>query len=114
MSSITFPIVVNGATQTTNDLQTDIRQSVLSSLLNERQSTAFQRGFGSRIHFMLFEPNAEIQRSLIETFVREALSTETRIIIKKVSVISQQETITILVDYLVTGTRQIQNIILTI
>lgn len=114
MSSLVFPIVVNGATQTTNDLETDIKQTLLSSLLNERQSTAFQRAFGSRIHFMLFEPNAEIQRSLIETFVREALSTETRVVIKNISVINGEETITIMIDYIVVNTRQIQNIILTI
>jgi len=93
-SGIIFPIELNNMGRP--DYVSDIRL-ILSSIKNilywPKNTRFFNENFGARIPELLEEPNDGVARSLLRTFVEEAIATyEKRIIIKDITVHSYDDT----------------------
>ena len=86
-SGITFPILLNdsGRPDLTNGIELII--SSMTLILNWPTNTRFfNEKFGNRLEELLDEPNDGVTRSLLNTFVRNALLQEKRVVVNKVDI----------------------------
>ena len=111
---LTFPIELSGGRgviKTGFDL---IRQSV-RTILSWPYGHRFMLGeFGSRIEELLEEPNDEVSRQLIESFIKDALSTwEKRIQVLELGVEnnSTEGTVMIKLTYRIVNSQTVDNFI---
>lgn len=93
-SGILFPIELNseGRPDFIDDLRL-INCSIRNILYWEKNQRFFNENFGSRIEELIEEPNDGVSRSLLRTFISEALQTyEKRIILKSTDIVSFDST----------------------
>lgn len=64
--------LINGAASIASGL-TVIQQSITRILSTPVGSVFFNPDYGSRLHELLFEPNDEVVKNLLTTFVKEAV-----------------------------------------
>ena len=89
-SGIVFPITLNesGRPDFVNDMNL-IKASINTILYWPKNTRFFNEKFGCRIHELIDEPNDGISRSLLRTFLTEAIyENEKRVIISDVKIVS--------------------------
>jgi phage baseplate assembly protein W len=107
-TGITFPLLVNtnggiNVVGGTELLKASIK-TILYWPINQR---FFNETFGSKLHAVLEEPNDNISKTLIRTFIFEVLNKwEKRIITKDVSILSSDyKTVNLEITYIIRSTR---------
>lgn len=109
-STIQFPIVVQQSTDVANYLAS-IRQSMQVRLGTLIGSVAFDRNFGSKLYYLLFEANTDVFKSLAYTYIREAIQNETRITIQSIDIdVSQTDIAECYITYTVKQYQSIDQI----
>lgn len=92
-SGIIFPIELNesGRPDWVDDIRL-IKASIQNILYWPSNTRFFNEKFGSRINELIEEPNDSIAKSLLNTFVKEAIANyEKRVTISKVDIISADD-----------------------
>ena len=71
--SIKFPLVLVNGKPIISDSSETIKESIYTLLSTEKGSRFMLPEYGSRLSELLFEPNDEIVKDLLEVFVLEAI-----------------------------------------
>ena len=84
-----------------------IRDSIFQILHTRKGERFFNREFGSNLHLLVFEPNDDILKDLIDIEVREAIEKyEPRVEILKTEVYIQGNQISVSITYKIKETQQ--------
>ncbi len=92
-----------------------IRDSIFQILHTRKGERFFNREFGSNLHLLVFEPNDEILKDLVDIEVREAIEKyEPRVEVVKVETVANDNQISIVVVYKIKETQEEDFITLTL
>ena len=98
MHGIRYPIQVNNNKIVTLTLEESIEQNLQAILSTPLGSQVFNRGFGSELHKIAFEPIDEVARALAHTYTRKAIKQEDRIQVLKIRTHTSNENSSILIE----------------
>ncbi len=99
------------AEATDNDL---IKQSLIQIVLTQKGERIMRPDFGSKAMSYVFENNNDMLAEIIRTDIATAIAKyEPRVILKRVAVTREEETVVVDIQYVVLATRQDQRLKIT-
>ena len=89
-----------------------IQQSLVEILTTQLGTRPFLPQFGSRIHLLRYEQNAAILRSLMNTYIFEALQQEPRVQFKNLEIEQQGITVIATISYTIVATTKTESLVI--
>ncbi len=111
-TGLKFPLEINlqGAAVTISN-EDLIKQSLVDILTTPLGTRPFLPQYGSRIHLLRFEQNSNILKSLMNTYIFEAIQQEPRVLFKSLEISQAQNKVFAKIFYTVVSTTKTDSLI---